>query len=77
MQKSRICNSATRGNAKRSKASFQIANGGKNFKEGTVCASELAGIEPTPPAPESAIYARLDHSARGGIRNIKISLDWS
>ncbi len=28
-------------------ASFQIANGGKTF-----CASELAGIEPTPHTPE-------------------------
>jgi hypothetical protein len=37
---------------KRDYASFQIANGGKNFKEGTYCASELAGIEHTPSAPE-------------------------
>jgi hypothetical protein len=31
--------------------------------EGTFCASELAGIEPTPPAPKEAGYVRLDHSA--------------
>ncbi len=32
-------------------------------KEGTFCASEFAGIEPTPPAPKGAGYVRLDHSA--------------
>jgi len=31
--------------------------------EGTFCASELAGIEPTPPAPKGEEYVRLDHSA--------------
>ncbi len=31
-------------------------------KEGTFCASELAGIEPTP-APKGEGYVRLDHSA--------------
>ncbi len=36
-------------NPGRDLASFQIANGGK---ESTFCASEVAGIEPTPPAPE-------------------------
>ncbi len=35
-------------------------------KEGTFCASELAGIEPTPPAPKGAGYVRLDHSATVG-----------
>jgi hypothetical protein len=30
-------------------------------KEGTFYASELAGIEPTPPAPKGAGYVRLDH----------------
>jgi hypothetical protein len=34
--------------------------------EGTFCASELAGIEPTPPAPKGAGYVRLDHSATVG-----------
>ncbi len=29
------------------------------------CASELAGIEPTPPAPKGAGYVRLDHSGTG------------
>jgi hypothetical protein len=33
--------------------------------EGTFCASELAGIEPTPPAPKGAGYVRLVHSATG------------
>ncbi len=32
-------------------------------KEGKFCASELAGIEHTPPAPNGAGYVRLDHSA--------------
>jgi len=32
-------------------------------KEGTFCASGLAGIEPTPPAPKGAGYVRHDHSA--------------
>ncbi len=35
--------------------------------EGTFCASELAGIEPTPPAPKGAGYVRLDHSATVGM----------
>ncbi len=35
--------------------------------EGTFSASELAGIEPTPPAPKGAGYVRLDHSATVGI----------
>jgi hypothetical protein len=36
-------------------------------KEGTFCASELAGIDPTPDRPKRAGYARLDLSATGGI----------
>jgi hypothetical protein len=36
-------------------------------KEGTFSASELVGIEPTPPAPKGAGYVRLDHSATVGI----------
>jgi hypothetical protein len=35
-------------------------------KESTFCALELAGIEPTPPAPKGAGYVRLDHSATVG-----------
>jgi hypothetical protein len=35
--------------------------------EGTFCAPELAGIEPTPPAPKGAGYVRLDHSATVGM----------
>jgi hypothetical protein len=38
--------------------------------EGTFCASEWAGIEPTPPAPKGAGYVRLDHSATVDIDNI-------
>ncbi len=38
----------------------------QRLKEGTFCASELAEIEPTPPAPKGAGYARLDHSATVG-----------
>jgi hypothetical protein len=34
--------------------------------EGTFCASELTGIEPTQPTPKGAGYVRLDHSATGG-----------
>jgi hypothetical protein len=34
--------------------------------EGTLWASELAGIEPSPPAPKGAGYVSLDHSATGG-----------
>ena len=49
-------------------ASIQIANGEKtiqiaNGEKGTFCVSELAGIEPTPPAPERAGYVSLDHLA--------------
>jgi hypothetical protein len=47
---------------------LQIANGGKIPKEGTFCASELAGIEPTPPASKGTGYVRLDHSATVGIQ---------
>jgi len=36
-------------------------------KEGTFCASGLAGIEPTPPAPKGAGYVRHDHSATVGM----------
>jgi hypothetical protein len=36
--------------------------------EGTFSASELAGIEPTPPAPKGAGYVRLHHSATGDIQ---------
>ncbi len=36
-------------------------------KEGTFCASELAGIEPTPARPNGAGYARLNLSATAGI----------
>jgi hypothetical protein len=32
-------------------------------KEGTFCASEVAGIEPTPPAPKGSGYVRFDHLA--------------
>ncbi len=39
-------------------------------KEGTFCASELAEIELTPPAPKGAVYVRLDHS-------LKISFNFS
>ncbi len=39
--------------------------------EGTFCASELAGIEPTQPAPKGAGYVRLDHSATVGILDHK------
>jgi hypothetical protein len=42
----------------------------QRLKEGTFCASELAGIEPTPPAPKGAGYVRLDHSATVGINCI-------
>ncbi len=42
----------------------------QRLKEGTFCASELAGIEPTPPAPKGAGYVRLDHSATGGMKYI-------
>jgi hypothetical protein len=38
----------------------------QRWNEGTFCASELAGIEPTPPAPKGAGYVRLDHSATVG-----------
>jgi hypothetical protein len=41
-------------------------------KEGTFCASELAGIEPTPPAPKGAGYVRLDHSATVGNSNFNV-----
>ena len=34
----------------------------------------MAGIEPTPPAPESAGYARLDRSATGGMRYSKAQI---
>jgi hypothetical protein len=37
--------------------------------EGTFSASELAGIEPTPPAPKGAGYVRLDHSATATCMN--------
>jgi hypothetical protein len=40
-------------------------------KDGTFCASELAGIEPTPPAPKGAGYVRLDHSATGATTVIR------
>jgi hypothetical protein len=36
-------------------------------KEGTFCASGLAGIEPTPARPNGAGYARLNLSATAGI----------
>ncbi len=36
-------------------------------------ASELAGIEPTPPAPKGAGYVVLDHSATASISRIMIS----
>ncbi len=36
-------------------------------KEGTFSASELAGIEPTPPAPKGAGYVHLDRSATASI----------
>jgi hypothetical protein len=39
-------------------------------KEGTFCASELAGIEPTPPAPKGAGYVLLDHSATASTQNM-------
>jgi hypothetical protein len=38
-------------------------------KEGTFSSSELAGIEPTPPAPKGAGYVRLDHSATVGMND--------
>ncbi len=36
-------------------------------KEGTFCASELAGIEPTPALSRRVGYARLNLSAKAGI----------
>ncbi len=42
-------------------------------KEGTFCASELAGIEPTPPAPKRAGYVLLDHSATVGICPVHVT----
>jgi hypothetical protein len=38
--------------------------------------SELAGIEPTPPASKGAGYVRLDHSATVGINYNIIDLDY-
>ncbi len=46
--------------------SFNFISNRQRRKEGTFCASELAGIEPTPPAPKGAGYVLLDHSATVG-----------
>ncbi len=44
-------------------------------KEGTFCASELAGIEPTPTHSRRAGYARLNLSATGGMLRQSLFLD--
>jgi hypothetical protein len=46
----------------------------QRWKEGTFCASELAEIEPTPPAPKGAGYVRLDHLATVGIKQPTIPI---
>jgi hypothetical protein len=53
---------------KQPKKGLSFISNRQRRNEGTFCASELAGIEPTPPAPKGAGYIRLDHSATVGIK---------
>jgi hypothetical protein len=45
------------------KKGLSFISNSQRRNEGTFSASELAGIEPTPPAPKGTGYVRLDHSA--------------
>jgi hypothetical protein len=55
-----------------SKKGLSFISNRQRRKEGTFCESELAGIEPTPPAPKGAGYVRLDHSATVGIQHVVV-----
>ncbi len=60
-----------------SEKGWDIISNRKRRKEGTICASELAGIKPTPPTPEEqGIPAFTNISEQGYFKCVEICVEY-